>query len=108
MIRILYLCWQQSTNCLANLNKILEGKFCFNENQHQYKLALHLIFLTLINFSQLNASYTFANKYEAEKDENNDVPQILHFLWVFQPIPEKYLEAISAFEKNNPNYEVRV
>ena len=45
--------------------------------------------------------------YEAERDEKNDVPKFLHFLWVFQPIPEKYLEAISAFEKNNPNYEVR-
>ena len=61
----------------------------------------------LLIFSQLNASYTFAKKYEAERDENNDVPKFLHFLWVFQPIPEKYLEAISAFEKHNPKYEVR-
>lgn len=56
--------------------------------------------------SKLNASYSFAKKYVSERDENNDVPKILHFLWVFQPIPEKYLEAISAFEKNNPNYEI--
>lgn len=62
----------------------------------------------LLIFSKLNASYSFAKKYVSERDENNDVPKILHFLWVFQPIPEKYLEAISAFEKNNPNYEVRV
>ena len=33
--------WQQCTNYLAKLNNILEGKFYFDENWHQYKLALH-------------------------------------------------------------------
>ena len=49
MIGILYLCWQQSTICLANLNKILEGKFCFNENAHQYKHINTLYFIEIEN-----------------------------------------------------------
>ena len=32
--------WQQCTICLAKLKIILEGKFCFNENWHQYRLTL--------------------------------------------------------------------
>ena len=62
----------------------------------------------LNDFSQNTATYTFAKNYAALRDENNKVPRILHFLWVFQPILEKYLDAIRAFEKNNPDYEVRV
>ena len=41
MIRILNMWWQECTICLAKLKIILEGKFCFNENRHQYKLTLH-------------------------------------------------------------------
>ena len=44
-IRILNLCWQQCTNCLAKLNNILEGKFCLDENWHQCKLALHITYV---------------------------------------------------------------
>ena len=58
-------------------------------------------------FSHLCSTYAFANNYTDNRDENNNVPRILHFLWVFQPIPEKYLDAITGFEKNNPDYEVR-
>ena len=57
--------------------------------------------------SHLNTTYVFANKYIDNRDGNNQVPQVLHFLWIFQPIPEKYLDAISGFEKNNPDYEVK-
>ena len=59
-------------------------------------------------FSHVNTTYVFANNYAKNRDENNQVPRILHFLWIFQPIPEKYLTAISGFEKNNPDYEVNM
>ena len=56
-----------------------------------------------------NTRYKFADKaYAAARDKNNEVPKILHFLWVVKLIPPKYLNAISGFEKNNPDYEVRV
>ena len=59
--------------------------------------------------SYAKTSYKFAsNEYAAARDKNHDVPKILHFLWVFKLIPAKYLDAISAFEKNNPDYEVRI
>ena len=47
-----------------------------------------------------------AEEYSKERDETNIVPRILHFTWIFQPIPDKYLSAISEFEQNNPDYEV--
>ena len=39
-------------------------------------------------------------------EKSHIVPKILHFLWIYQPIRDNYIEAISNFEKNNPNYEV--
>ena len=58
--------------------------------------------------SYANTSYKYADKkYAADRDKNHNVPKILHFLWVFQTVPEKYLDAISVFEKNNPDYEVK-
>ena len=40
-------------------------------------------------------------------ERSHNVPKILHFLWIHQPIRNNYIEAISTFEKNNPSYEVR-
>ena len=62
----------------------------------------------LLCFSYVETTYTFAKEYAANRDDNNNVPLILHFVWVIQKIPEKYLDAISAFEKMNTNYEVKV
>ena len=59
------------------------------------------VYLILIIISEHNVTYTFAKEYASNRDENNDVPLILHFLWVGQPIPEKYFDAILGFEKIN-------
>ena len=66
-------------------------------------------FFRISRQSYAKTSYKFAdNEYAAARDENHDVPKILHFLWVFKLLPAKYLDAISAFKKNNPDYEVRI
>lgn len=56
--------------------------------------------------SQLNVTFKFARDYADDRDKITEVPKFLHFLWIFQPITEKYLDAISGFEKNNPNFEI--
>ena len=68
-----------------------------------------MVFFRTSKQSYTKTSYKFADKaYAAARDKTNEVPKILHFLWVFQLIPPKYLDAISVFEKNNPDHEVRV
>ena len=52
--------------------------------------------------------YAFAKEFVANKDENNYVPMILHFLWVGKPIPERYLDAVIGFEETNTDFEVTV
>ena len=47
------------------------------------------------NFSKING-----------REANLDVPARIHFVWLGQIIPEKYLENINTF-KNLENYEVR-
>ena len=48
----------------------------------------------------------FADKFLKVKDKSTRIPRILHFQWIFQAIPNKYLDAITEFEKNNPDYQV--
>ena len=64
-------------------------------------------FLTFIGLSsQQNESYMFADKFLKVKDKSTRIPRILHFQWIFQAIPDNYLDAITEFEKNNPDYQV--
>ena len=74
-------------------------------NLSSYQLQVSLV---LILISHHDATYAFAKEFASKKDEDSNVPQILHFLWVGKPIPEKYLDAIIGFEKTNTDYEVRV
>jgi len=58
------------------------------------------------NMSHLNGSYLCAEEFAEDKDLSTTVPRILHFLWIVQIIPDKYLEAITEFEEKNPDYQI--
>ena len=40
------------------------------------------------------------------KEENLEVPKLLHFIWTGGQIPDKYVENINAFVEHNPDYQV--
>ena len=71
----------------------------------QTLIFIHFVFSTFF-FSHLNGSYLSADGFASDKDMSTIVPRILHFVWIVQPIPDKYLDAITEFENNNPDYEV--
>ena len=48
-----------------------------------------------------------AEEFKEDKDMTTSVPRLLHFLWINQPIPDKYLDAIAEFEEKNPDYQVK-
>ena len=62
----------------------------------------------IVIISGHNVTYAFAREFAANRDEDNYVPTILHFLWVGKPIPEKYLDAVIGFEETNTDFEVTV
>ena len=62
----------------------------------------------IVIISGHNVTYAFAREFAANRDEDNYVPMILHFLWVGKPIPEKYLDAVIGFEETNTDFEVTV
>ena len=57
-------------------------------------------------FSHLNESYLSAEEFAEDRDKSTSVPRILHFLWIIQIIPDKYLDAITEFDMMNPDYQV--
>jgi len=56
--------------------------------------------------SHVNGSYLSAEEFKKDKDMTTSVPRLLHFLWINQPIPDKYLDAIAEFEEKNPDYQI--
>ena len=48
------------------------------------------------------ASYDLIN---IEKTREN-IPKIIHFIWVGSQLPEKYIDNINTYIDNNPNYEI--
>ena len=92
VIRILYLCWLQSTICWANLNTILEGKFCFNENTPQYINTLKfnsklLLFSCLCSQNAYIKSYSsFYDKYDRKSPSFSLIKNIISWKLHFPPV----------------------
>jgi len=74
------------------------------QNENAIEIEFEDFLETKEKMSHLNGSYLSAKEFS--KDTSMKVPRILHFLWIYQPIPDKYLEAITEFEKNNPDYQI--
>ena len=54
------------------------------------------------------ATYSF-NRLDAKNIEiinSEDIPKIIHFIWIGSKLPEKYIANINTYITNNPGYEI--
>ena len=53
-------------------------------------------------------SHSLENRFQLGilPETSYDLPRILHFIWVGQPIKPKYVNSINRFSSHNPNYKV--
>jgi len=56
---------------------------------------------------EINFEYIAAPK-DADTSHFVEIPKILHFVWVGNPIPEKYQKNLRKWRKKNPDYEINL
>ena len=73
----------------------------------QYMMKGSVQFST--QFSDINPNRSIKYNYSAESEPETSwtIPQVLHFIWLGEVIPEKYINNILGFVTNNPHFQVR-
>ncbi len=67
---------------------------------------------SLLKYLKCNDSDDIIRPFISIKNKNNNttnsdnVPLIIHFIWIGSIIPEKYINNIKTYVKNNPNYKI--
>tara|TARA_R110000744_G_scaffold3161_2_gene12287 strand:+ start:16703 stop:17509 length:807 start_codon:yes stop_codon:yes gene_type:complete len=63
-----------------------------------------------IEFARQDHQWAMIKKaYEhnsAKKDEDCQIPKIIHFIWIGSELPKKYVEIIDGWKKHNPEFEI--
>lgn len=74
------------------------------------KKSLSLFESSISNISNLKDKLFGCLKYElktlSEIEHSYDVPKLIHFMWIFSPISQNYIENVKRFKSLNPTYIV--
>jgi mannosyltransferase OCH1-like enzyme len=74
------------------------------------KKSLNLFELSISNISKLKDKLFGGLEYKLitlpEPEVSHDVPKLIHFMWIFSTISQRYIENVKRFKSLNPTYTV--